>query len=135
MKKLPLNFCFSPQFIKQADVKILYDTLGTSMPVLHYDCKHFWCFNASQLDTACQNLKINGYIFDCELTNKGRQGKDGCLSWRSKYVEGGIRLNMLQYNDHLIYIKNLNTLFKQFECGIAGSVNVVLIIPSDWTTL
>ena len=61
MKKIPLNF--KPQKIKQADVKILYDTLRTSMPELPYNCKHFQGFNDSQLDTACQKLKINGYIF------------------------------------------------------------------------
>ena len=59
------------------------------MPELPANCKDFRGFDLNQLDTACQKLKMNGYIFDCELTDEGRNGSAGCLSWRSKFVDSG----------------------------------------------
>ena len=99
MKNLPLNF--KPKNIKKADVKNLYVTLRTSMPELPFTCKHFRDFDLNQLDTACQKLKINVYILDCKFTNEGQSGKAGCLSWHSKFVEGGLHLNMLRVGNDI----------------------------------
>ena len=52
-------------------------------------------------------MKINGYIFYCEIVADGVEGHPGCLSWHSEFVEGGLRM----------YIKNINAFFSQFRCG------------------
>ena len=62
------------------------------MPELPVISKDFRGFNLQQLNIACQHLKINGFIFDCEVTADGFNGKPGCLSWRSEYVEGVFEL-------------------------------------------
>ena len=102
-------------------LKTLYNNLRTSIPEIPFNCKDFQGFNASQLNTACQILKINGYIFVCELTDGATKAASigkwlpqfGCLNLGSEFVEGGLHLNMLCFNDHLIYIKNLKSLFNQ----------------------
>ena len=108
---------FRPQMIKAADIKALYTELRFYMPELPVNSKDFRGFNLQQLNTACQHLKINGFIFDCEVSTDGFNGKPGCLAWRSENVESGLRVNILRYKDHLMYIKNINALFKQWQCG------------------
>ena len=63
---------------------------------------------------ACQHLKVNGYIFDCELTADGVEGRLGSLSWRSEFVEGGLRINMVRYEGHLMHIKDIKTFFNKW---------------------
>ena len=51
------------------------------------------------------------------MTEGGFKGSPGCLNWQSEFVEGGIRINMLRYENHLMFIKDIKCLFKQWECG------------------
>ena len=71
---------FRPRYIKAADGKALYAELQTYMPVLPPNAKDFRGFDLQQLNTACQHLKINGFIFDCEVSANGFNGKPGCLN-------------------------------------------------------
>ena len=64
-----------------------------------------------------KRFKINGYIFDRKLNDAGTVGSPGCLQWRSKHVEAGLRLNMLRFERHLMFIKKIKSLFEQFQCG------------------
>ena len=87
MKNLPLKF--RPKDIKLSDVKNDYATLRNScMSELPKICKDFRGFDLQQLDMACQKFEINAYISDCEVTNEGQEGSDGCLNWCNKFVEG-----------------------------------------------
>ena len=65
-----------------------------------------------QLNKACQHLKINGFIFDCEVTADGAEGCLVCLSWRRSFAEGGTWINMLRYDGHLMFIKEIKTFFQ-----------------------
>ena len=75
---MPRNF--RPTCIKDADVKILYMELRKHIPELPANLKHFRGFNLVQLNKACQHLKINGFIFNCEMTTGENEGRPGCLS-------------------------------------------------------
>ena len=75
--------------IKSADVKLLYVMLQVRMPELPANSRHFRGFITEQLNKACQNLKINGFLLDCEITADGFEEHPGCLAWRSNFVEGG----------------------------------------------
>ena len=99
------------------DVKKLYADLRVNMPDLRLDSKQFRGFDKSDLNRACRYLKVNAYIFDCELSDGGNKGSPACLNWRSDFIEGGIRINMLEYENHLMFIKDLKCLFKQWSCG------------------
>ena len=88
-----------------------------NMPELPLNAKAFRGFDLTQSNIACQHFKINGFIFDWEISADGFNGKPGCLNWRSDFVEGGTRINMLRYESHLMYIKNIKCLFKQWQCG------------------
>ena len=70
------------------------------MPQIPTNSKGFHGFNLVQLNKACQHLNINGFIFDCEVTMGGYEGQPGCLKWRSDFVEGGMRINVLHYDGH-----------------------------------
>ena len=99
--------------VKMLDVKTCYDKLWHNhMHDIPQNCKDFCGFNLEQLDSACQQLYINTYIFDYEITSRGCNGSPVCLSWHSKFVESDIRLNMLRYEGHLMFIKELKSLFK-----------------------
>ena len=87
------------------------------MPYLPVDPKRFFGFDKTELNKVCRFLNVNAYIFDCEVTDGGSKGSPGCLNWRSEFVEGGIRINMLRYENHLMFIKDLKCLFKQYACG------------------
>ena len=115
LPKLPKKF--QPKCIKAADVKRLYAELRSRMPELPANSKGFRGFNLMQLNKACQHLKVNGYIFDCEVTANGVEGHPGCLNWCSDFVEGSTRINMLCYEGHLMFIKDIKTFFKQWQCG------------------
>ena len=108
---------FNPQKdVKMSDVKTCYDDLRHKHTCeLPQNRKDFAGFNFEQLDKAYQLLNISAYIFDCKITNV--TGRARCLSWCSEFVEGGIRLSMLRYKDHLTFIKELKALFKLFQCG------------------
>ena len=41
----------------------------------------------------------------------------GCFSWQSDFAEGGLHINMVQYEKHLMFIKGIKTFFKQWQCG------------------
>ena len=81
--------------IKAADVKRLFTELHSDMPELPANTKGFLGSNLMQLNKACQHLKINGYIFDCETTADGVKGCPSCLNWCSDFVEDGTWINML----------------------------------------
>ena len=115
LAKMPKKF--KPKCIKAATVKELYAELQVRMPELPVNTKDFRGFNLMQLNKACQHLKINGYIFDCDVTTDGVKGRPGCLQWRINFVEGGTQINMLHYEGHLMFIKEINTFFKQWQCG------------------
>ena len=87
------------------------------MPEMPANSKHFRGFNTEQLNKVCQHLKINRFIFDCKTTARGFEEHPGCLAWCSNFVEGGTRINMLRYKKHLMFIKDIKTLFKQWQCG------------------
>ena len=108
---------FKPQKIKMDDVKALYATLRENMPELPLASKQFRGFDRESLNKACGYLKVNAYIFNCDLSNGGINGAPGCLDWRSDVIEDGIRINMLEYENHLMYIKDLKCLFNQYECS------------------
>ena len=91
--------------------------LWVRMPELPANSKHFHGFNTDQLNKVCQYLKINGFIFDSEITADSFEGHPGCLAWCSDFVEAGTRINMLRYKKYLMFIKDMKTLFKQFQCG------------------
>ena len=99
------------------DVKTLYTTLRVNMPELLLDSKQFCGFDRANLNRACHFLNINTYILDCALSDARNTGSLACLNWRSDFIEGGIRINMLEYQNHLMFIKDLKCLFKQWECG------------------
>ena len=84
------------------------------MPV---DPNRFYGFDETELNKACRFLKVIAYIFDWEVTDGWFKGSPGCLNWRSTFVEGGIRINMLRYEKHLMFIKDIKCLFKQWSCG------------------
>ena len=69
------------------------------MPELPVNSKDFRDFDLVQLNVACQHLKVNGYIFDCELSASGNDGVPGCLSWRCKHVEGAFELICYDLNN------------------------------------
>ena len=73
LAKLPKKI--RPQKIKAADVKTLHSELRSRMPELSINSKDFRGFNLTQLNIACQRLKVNGYIFDCDLTADGVEGR------------------------------------------------------------
>ena len=108
---------FKPTMIKMGDVKKLYADLRVNMPDLPLDSKQFCGFDKSDLNRAYRYLNVNAYIFDCELSDGGNKGSLACLNWRSDFIEGGIRINMLEYENHLMFIKDLKCLFKQWSCG------------------
>ena len=93
--------------MKTADVKMLYAMLRVRMPELPAHSKDFRGFNTDQLNIACHHLKINGFIFYCEVTADGVDWHAGRLAWRSDFVEGGTRVNMSRYKKHLMFIKNI----------------------------
>ena len=63
------------------------------------------------------DCSIDAYIFDCEITVDGFERHPGCLAWHSDFVEGGTRINMLRYKKHLMFIKDIKTVFKQWQYG------------------
>ena len=69
LEKSPRNF--RPAYIKAADVKALYAELRSRMPELPANSKGFRGFNPMQLNNACQHLKVNRHIFDCQVTADG----------------------------------------------------------------
>ena len=76
---------------------MLYSELRVYIPDLLANSKEFRGFDLAQLNLVCQYLKVTRFIFDCELSESGNEGAPGCLSWHSKYVEGGVRNNMLRF--------------------------------------
>ena len=70
--KNPKNF--KPRCIKAGDVKTLYANFRMNMPDLPLDSKQFCGFDITELTKACCHLQVNGYIFDCEVTDDGFKG-------------------------------------------------------------
>ena len=88
------------------------------MPEIPNNCKDFGGFILEQLEMACLKIKINGYIFICELTDEGQPKHAGCLKWYNIFfVYGWTQLNMLRDENHLMFIKELKPLYKQFQCA------------------
>ena len=70
-------------------------------------------FFFTQIDQACQLLKISAFIYEYDVDVTRKKGNAAGLTWRSLQFEGNLHLNMLMYNGHLMYIKKLKVLFKQ----------------------
>ena len=87
-----------------SDVKMLYTTLRANMPDLPLDSKQFRGFDKADLNRACRYLNVNAYIFDCELSDSGNTGSPACLNWRSDFIQGGVHINMLEYQNHEIVL-------------------------------
>ena len=70
---------FQPARINLADVNAVYSELRVHTSELQVNSKLFRGFDHIQLNKARQHLKVNGYIFDCELNANGVDGEPGYL--------------------------------------------------------
>ena len=92
----------------------LYDELREKcFPDLPEDYLNFETgFSREQINKACVVLKINAFIYECVIMDG--IGKTAGLLWKSTQAEGNVRLNMVEHEGHLMFIKKIKSLFKKF---------------------